>query len=177
MTIPTPNLDLQPFQSLPDQARLWVFALPRSLEEGEVAPFRTGISDLLGSWRHKGTVYEPAWTLVEGRLLVVAEAKLAQEPSGCAIDGMVRRVNRLVLDQLGEPCLGEGELLAWDEGHWVVFHRDETAAFLWDGRLHARSLLVQRALYSLGQLRAGTLFRVLSATWIGHKYGLVAGLI
>ena len=82
---------LSAFATLPDDARLWLVAFDRPVEAAQLAP---EVEALLGRWRHKGVAYHGAWTLLEDRILAIAEPTLAVQPSGCAIDGMLRGVRR-----------------------------------------------------------------------------------
>ena len=83
--------------TLPDAARLWLLALTQPVDPAVLAP---EIDSLLGKWRHKGTQYQADWALLEGRILAIAEPTLAEQPSGCAIDGMQRGLGQ-ALGRLG----------------------------------------------------------------------------
>ena len=61
---------LSAFAHLPDDARLWLLALTHDTEAAVLAP---EVESLLGRWRHKGVQYQGAWTLLERRILAIAE--------------------------------------------------------------------------------------------------------
>lgn len=155
-----------PFPSLPDGARLWLLALDRPADpaalEGELGP-------LLARWRHKGVQYQGAWALLEGRILAVAEPLLATQPSGCAIDGMLRGL-RQAADRLGLGLLDPQAVLARVDGAPRAFGREELEARLADGTLGPDTPILDLALLTLGDLRNGRFERPLAATWIGRKY-------
>lgn len=160
MTIPTA------FTALPDEARLWLVAFSRPVDAARLAP---GMEDLLGRWRHKGVQYQGAWTLLEDRVLAVAEPTLASQPSGCAIDGMLRGVRQLA-ERLGLDLQdGQDVLTRLPEG-LRAFRRDELEARLADGTLDAGTPVLDLALLTVGDLRSGRFERPLSATWIGRKF-------
>lgn len=160
---------MDPFPGLPDEARLWVIAIG----EG-AAGIEEGLADILGRWRHKGQSYEAAWEVLEDRIVLVAEPHMAGDPSGCAIDGMLRKVQRLA-ESLGRKAIGEDRVLARVDGRLRDFGREELSDRLADGTLTAATPVLDRSLHHLGQLRQGRLERPLAATWIGRKHGVAAG--
>jgi len=162
------HVDLSAFASLPDEARLWLLALTHDTEATLLAP---EVEALLGRWRHKGVQYQGAWTLLERRILAVAEPTLATEPSGCAIDGMLRGVTQLTAKLglvLEDPQAVHVRLA--DGIH--ALSRSEIEARLGDGTLDGTTPVLDLALLTLGDLRQGRFERPLAATWIGRKYKL-----
>jgi hypothetical protein len=161
---------LAPFSTLPDGARLWLMALDRSTEAGLLAP---ELDALLAKWRHKGMQYHAAWALLEGRILAIAEPTLAEQPSGCAIDGMLRGVHRLA--EAAGLGLADPQDVAVRVGAGIrVLPRTDLKARLSDGTLDAATPVLDLALYTLGDLRQGRLEKPLAATWIGRKYKVQA---
>ncbi len=161
------------FPGLPDDARLWVLALSRPAEAAAAARLEEGLGDLLGRWRHKGQPYEAAWEVLEGRLLLVAEPTMATAPSGCAIDGMLRKVGALVRD-LGLDLLGEDRILIRRDGALADLPRADLAGALESGALGPGTPVLDLSLHHLGQLREGRLERPLARTWIGRVFKVPA---
>jgi hypothetical protein len=158
------------FASLPDEARLWLRALAAPAEAHRLAPAMAG---LLDRWRHKGIQYRGAWTLLEGRILAVAEPTLAAQPSGCAIDGMLRGLAQAVTSQglaLEDP---QAVLVRLGDGLRAI-PRLELETRLADGTLDGATPVLDLALLTLGDLRQGRLERPLASTWIGRKYKVQA---
>lgn len=155
-----------PFAALPDDARLWLVAFDGPVDAQLLAP---EMEALLGRWRHKGVQYHGTWTLLEDRILAVAEPTLAVQPSGCAIDGMLRGV-RQAAERLG-LALQDAEAVhtRLPEG-LRAFPRAELEARLADGTLGADTAVLDLALLTVGDLRNGRLERPLAATWIGRKF-------
>jgi len=159
-------MSLSAFAALPDDARLWLLALAQPAEASVVAP---DMEALMGRWRHKGVQYSGAWTLLEGRLLAIAEPTLAAQPSGCAIDGMLRGVQQLATKlelRLEDP---QAVLVRLRNGIQAI-PRPDLEARLADGTLDGATPVLDLALLTLGDLRGGKLERPLAATWIGRKY-------
>lgn len=161
---------LSAFASLPDEARLWLLALTHDTEATVLAP---EVEALLGRWRHKGVQYQGAWTLLERRILAVVEPTLAAQPSGCAIDGMLRGMNQLTA-KLGLALENpEAVILRLADGVRAI-PRSDIEARLEDGTLDGATPVLDLALLTLGDLRQGRFERPLAATWIGRKYKIQA---
>jgi hypothetical protein len=123
----------------------------------------------MGRWRHKGVQYSGAWTLLEQRLLAIAEPTLAAQPSGCAIDGMLRGVHQIAA-RLG-MALEDPQAVLVRLGNGIqAIPRPELETRLAGGTLDGSTPVLDLALLTLGDLRGGKLERPLAATWIGRKY-------
>ena len=159
-------MPLSAFAALPDDTRLWLLAFSQPVSATQLAP---DIEALLGRWRHKGIQYTASWTLLEDRILAIAEPTLAAQPSGCAIDSMLRGV-RQVAERLGLDLQDPQAVLTHGAEGLRVFDRADLAARLEDGTLDALTPVLDLTLLTLGDLRAGRMERPLAATWIGRKY-------
>jgi len=163
-------MSLSALAALPDDARLWLMALTEPAEPSVIA---AEMDALLGRWRHKGVQYQAAWTLLEHRILAVAEPTLAAQPSGCAIDGMLRGVNQLTGKlslTLEDP---QAVLVRLADGIHAI-PRADLEARLADGTLDGGTPVLNLALLTLGDLRQGRLECPLATTWIGRKFKLQA---
>jgi len=161
---------MSPLHALPDHSRLWLLALASLPDRGTEARLRRGLEEILAQWRHKGQVYQGVSLLLEPQLIAVAEPSLATQPSGCAIDGMLRKVHRLV-DQLNLGLVDPGaSILVRQGGTLVPIAKADLQARLEDGSLDAATPVLDLSLYSLEDLRAGRLEAPLASTWVGRKF-------
>lgn len=163
------------FSAFPDDSRIWVLALAEAAAADTASRLESALGEVLGHWRHKGQAYEAAWEVRENRLILVVEPNMATAPSGCAIDGMLRKVRTLV-GGLGTALLGEDRVLVRLEGALADLGRSELAGALDSGRIGPETPVLDLSLHHLGQLREGRLERPLARTWVGrvHKVA-VAG--
>jgi hypothetical protein len=166
-------MSLSAFAALPDDARLWLLALAQPAEASVLAP---ELDALMGRWRHKGVQYSGAWTLLEDRILAIAEPTLAAQPSGCAIDGMLRGVHQLAV-RLGLALEDPQAVLVRLTSGIRALPRTELAARLADGTLDGNTPVLDLALLTLGDLRGGKLERPLASTWIGRKFKLPTAVV
>jgi hypothetical protein len=157
------------FAPLPDESRLWLFALDRPLDAEGRARLESALTEVLGNWRHKGHVYEGAWELLEDRLLAIAEPNMATNPSGCAIDGMIRKVHRLV-EEAHVGLMDESSVVVRGTNGLVSYEKSRLGDLLASGELGPDAPVVDLALFNVGQLRQGLLEKPLARTWIGRKY-------
>ncbi|MDR3672993.1 MAG: hypothetical protein P4L36_19265 [Holophaga sp.] len=158
--------------SLPAHSRLWLLALESLPDRQAQAQLRRGLDEIMAQWRHKGQVYQGAALLLEPQLIAVAEPSLAAQPSGCAIDGMLRKVRRLVEDQhlrLMDPA---ASILVRLGDRLTVVAKADLQARLDEGTLDGHTPVLDLSLYSLEELRAGRLDAPLAATWVGRKYNV-----
>ena len=156
--------------ALPAHSRLWLLALTTPPGPAAETRLRHGLAEIVGLWRHKGQAYQGVGTLLEPQLIAVAEPSLADHPSGCAIDGMLRKVHRLVEHlhlSLMDPA---ASILVRLEERLVVVPKSEIQARLDEGTLDGHTPVLDLSLYSLEDLRAGRLEAPLACTWVGRKH-------
>ena len=169
-------MSLNALNALPDDARLWLLALDPAPDAAAQARLGEAMDALVAEWRHKGVQYAGAWALLEGRILALAEPTMATAPSGCAIDGMMRKVDRLLA--------GLGLTLVDPAAAVLVRAKDGLRALpktaietcLAEGVLDAATPVLDLSLFTLGDLRAGKLEKPLASTWIGRKHKVAAAV-
>ncbi len=95
-----------PFDSLPGDARLWVFAAADPLAAAGEAELLAAADAFLGGWAAHGAPLRAARDWRDGRFLAVAVDQSTAGASGCSIDGLFRSLRAL------EPALGTSLLTA-----------------------------------------------------------------
>ena len=110
-------MPMVPFEALPDESRLWVFAVERTLEESEQKSFLDAVDRFLETWVAHGAALTCGRDWRRGRFLLVAVDEASQPPSGCSIDAMVgvlkdqeRRLGVRVLDNTPIWFMADGEV-------------------------------------------------------------------
>ena len=169
-------MSMDPLNALPDDARLWLLALNAEPTGEAFARLTETMNALVAEWRHKGVQYAGAWTLLEGRILALAEPTMTSAPSGCAIDGMMRKVNRFT-SELGLAVVDPATtvLVRLKEGLRTL-PKTELEVRLADGTLDAATPVLDLSLFVLGDLKAGKLEKPLATTWIGRRYRITASV-
>ena len=100
-----------PFDVLPDDARLWVFATDRALTEDATAALHDAVDHFLDGWAAHGSPLRAGRAWRDGRFLAVAVDQRSENASGCSIDGLFRSLRAL------EPTLG-ATLFAGGRVYW-----------------------------------------------------------
>lgn len=166
--------DLRPFDGFDDDARLWLAAFPRPLLAEEAARLQSHFEGFQPHWKTHGTPIESAFALLEGQILAVAERTMGTQPSGCAIDAMLRQLYKLA-DHLGLPLLDAQWVLVRKPGGLAAVPKARLEALLQSGELDGATPVLDLTLQQLGELREGRLERLLTQTWIGRKYAALLG--
>lgn len=120
-----------PFEQLPDDARLWVFAAARPLAEDERQRLAEYVDGFLARWAAHGAPVVGGREVRHDRFLLVAADERATGVSGCSIDSLFRSLGDL------EREIGVGLRDAS-----LVFFRDDAGAI----QAEPRPLFRQRAL-------------------------------
>ncbi len=106
-----------PFDALPDDARLWVFATEQPVAGAAAATLHATVDEFLDRWAAHGTPLRAARDWREDRFLAVAVDERAAGASGCSVDGLFRSL-RALEPQLGTTLIAGGR----------VFWRDASGA-------------------------------------------------
>ena len=110
-------MPMVPLEVLPDESRLWVFAVERTLAEGEQESFMSAVDRFLETWVAHGVPLTCGRDFRRGRFLLVAVDEASAPPSGCSIDAMVgvlkdqeRRLGVRILDNAPVWFVADGEV-------------------------------------------------------------------
>ena len=83
-------MPLVPFDSMPDDARLWVFGARAPLDDVDEPRLLSTVDGYLMTWTAHGAPLTCAREFRDEFFLVVAVDERASEASGCSIDGLYR---------------------------------------------------------------------------------------
>ena len=113
------------FRSLPDDARVWVFAADGPIHGEPAARLLAEVDRFLDGWAAHGQPLTCARDWRDDRFLAVAVDQRDAHASGCSIDGLFRILKALE-GRLGASLLGGGRVLYRDEAGTVhSVSRDE----------------------------------------------------
>jgi len=104
-----PLMPTVPFESLPDLARVWVFASTRPLTGAEEKQLLDEVDGFLEDWRAHGEPLTSARNWREHRFLSIAVDQRDAHASGCSIDGLYR-VLKAAEQRLSTRLLGGGTI-------------------------------------------------------------------
>jgi hypothetical protein len=84
-----------PFEALPDDARLWVFAAAADVDAEDAPKLLHNVDLFLASWAAHGHPLTSARQWRDDRFLAVAVDQRTEGASGCSIDGLFRTLQAL----------------------------------------------------------------------------------
>lgn len=93
------------FDSLPADARVWVFGAAGPLDPTATETLLTAVDDFLGQWNAHGEPLVCGRDWRDGRFLAIGVDQSTAGASGCSIDGLFRSLARLE-PELGTTLLG-----------------------------------------------------------------------
>lgn len=162
-------MPLVPLGSLPDDARVWVFAAERGLAPAEADALLGTVDGFLSVWAAHGHSLCSARELRESRFLIVAVDEAAAGASGCSIDALVREIRGLE-QQLGLSLVDHGPIVFRDGGAIRRVPRDEFADLVRAGRVTPDTVVFDNTISRLAALRGGGWELPASASWHSRAF-------
>jgi len=98
-----------PFETLPDDARVWVFGAANELTVPASDRLLGAVDDFLTQWNAHGSPLVCAREWRDNRFLAIGVDQSTAGASGCSIDGLFRTLARLE-PELGTSLLGGGRV-------------------------------------------------------------------
>lgn len=163
-----------PFTTLPDDARLWVFAAADPVPDHAVRPLLDAVDAFLAGWAAHGAPLRAARDWRDDRFLAVAVDQRTAGASGCSIDGLFRALQSLE-PTLGTTLLGGGRVYWRDEAGAVrVGTRTAFRAAAASGALTPATPVFDSTVTTAGDWRA-RFERPLAESWHAQVAGLTVG--
>ena len=166
--IPT-NQRAVPFSSLPDSARLWIFAAAAPVSPDAANELLERVDTFLEQWNAHGHPVVGARDWRHGRFLLVAADEEATGVSGCSTDTLFRVVKEAERD-LGVSLLDSSRVWFRD-GDGI---RSETRAEFRDrvksGAAGGDTLVFDNTAATVGEVRAGRWERPMREAWHGRVF-------
>jgi hypothetical protein len=86
---------LVPFDTLPEDTRVWVYQSNRKFTDQEVTEIDAAVKAFVEDWTAHGDELQGSYTIRYNRFIVLAVNQQIYEVSGCSIDGSVRFIQSL----------------------------------------------------------------------------------
>lgn len=103
------NMPIVQFETLPDSARVWVFASEKPLTGDPADALLASVDEFLDQWRAHGVPLRCARDWRDDRFLAVGVDVTAENASGCSIDGLFRTLKALE-GEIGSQLVGGGRV-------------------------------------------------------------------
>ena len=158
-----------PFESLPDESRVWVFGSDRQLEERDANRLLDEVDRFLAQWRAHGVPLICSRDWRDGALLTIGVDTTQENASGCSIDGLFRTLQGLERS-LHTRLLGGGRVFYRDdEGRVHCVGRDQIPVLAAAGEISEETPVFDTGLTNVGEWRER--FEAKAAeTWVGSLF-------
>jgi hypothetical protein len=155
-----------PFESLPADARVWVFASDRALDGAAEDRLLAQTDDYLERWKAHGEPLRCARRWTDGHFLVVGVDPSTANASGCSIDGLFR-VLKAMEEEMGTQLVGGGRIFYRDmHGAPHAVSRKEFTELARNGVVNAETPVFDTSLTNAGEIRSA-FERPAGETWVG----------
>ena len=157
-------MPLMPFESLPDESRLWVFGVGRELEQAEERSFLEAVDRFLETWAAHGVPLRCGRDWRHRRFLLVAVDEASEPPSGCSIDAMVE----VLKDQereLGMPIVDSSPVWFLEGDQVRRSSRADFKRLVADGTVGPEVMVFDNTVMRLTEARAGRWERPARESW------------
>lgn len=84
-----------PFESLPEESRIWIYQSNRKFSDEEITEIETTLQAFLQNWAAHGTSLESSYQLKYNRFIIIAVNQEVQSATGCSIDASVEFIQSL----------------------------------------------------------------------------------
>lgn len=84
-----------PFESLPKNARIWIFQSNRTFSEEEVEYISGSLEIFTNTWQRHGVDLSASFTIKYSQFIVLAVDENVNDVSGCSIDASVSTIKEL----------------------------------------------------------------------------------
>ena len=153
------------FESLPAEARVWVFASDRPLRGKDSDLLLGEVDRFLGQWKAHGKALRCAREWRDDRFLAIGVDPTAEQASGCSIDGLFRGL-QTIEKALNTRLVAGGRVFYRDAaGSAQLVARPEIADLASKGKLTAKTPVFDLSLTAAADYRA-RFERPAGETWV-----------
>ncbi|HET6232859.1 MAG TPA: hypothetical protein VFE05_22475 [Longimicrobiaceae bacterium] len=162
------------FASLPDDARVWVFAASRPLAPGEQAHLEERVDAFLARWQAHGRTVVGARDLRHAQFLLVAADERATGVSGCSIDSLFHTLGE-IQDETGVKLLDSTPVWYRDvDGQVRTATRPEFRQLARTGAVGDDTVVFDNTVATVGDLRAGRWETPMRNAWHARAFAVAA---
>ena len=153
------------FTSLPDDARVWCFAVEPEPAPRQVERLLDAMQQFVGDWtaHRRDLTAGIAW--IHHRFLLVGLDESRAGASGCSIDALMHRLSEL--EEELDVSLTDGASVWFRDADGIIrsASREEFGRLATAGRVDAATPVFDLTVPDAGGIRAGRLERPASETW------------
>lgn len=165
-----------PFERLPDDARLWVFAATEPLTAEQAQPLLEQVRAFVERWTAHGRPVTGAFEWHDDRFLLVAADEQASQVSGCSIDSLFHALQQ-VETETGITLTDRTPIWFRDAaGRVQTRSRPEFRRLVREGGIGADVRVFDTTVATVGDVRGGRWELPLRDSWHARVFGPAAGV-
>lgn len=153
-----------PFESLPPDARIWIFQSDRPLTADEKSLAEERLFEFTNEWAVHGNPFNTSYTIQHHHFIILAADESSQNASGCSIDSSVRVLKELE-QQLGINLFDRNLIAFWADARVTLIPMKELKQKFESGILNEQSLAFNNLITTRGDLERTWLLPV-GGTWL-----------
>jgi hypothetical protein len=142
------------FDTLPSDARLWIFPASRQLTDEERRRVLAETDAFIDEWMAHGIPLQAAREIEHNQFILVGVDERAAGVSGCSIDALVRRMGHLQT-ALGIELIENAPVLYRDGGTIARVSRDRFAELAASGSVSLDTRVFDNTVTKVGDFRSG----------------------
>jgi hypothetical protein len=158
-----------PFDRLPPDARLWIFAAERPLTPEESRRVLAETDAFIDQWTAHGMPLTAGRELRHQRFLLIGVDERSAGASGCSIDALVRRMQQLERE-LGMELVNNGPVLYREGDEIQRVPRERFAELAASGTVRPSTMVFDNTLTRVGDLAAGKWEVKAADAWHGRAF-------
>lgn len=142
-----------PFESLPNDARIWIFGSSDSITSDGARKLLTAVDEWLDGWKAHGDPLVCARDWKEGRFLVIGVDQRSAGASGCSIDALFRVLKSLE-SNIGTTLLGNDRVFYRTGAETILAgERSQFSALALNGLVHESTRVFDTSITDAGSYR------------------------
>lgn len=160
-----------PFERLPNNGRLWIFAADREYSEVEARDLSLALTEFLTGWAAHGAQVDAAFELRYGRFILIGASDTAANPSGCSIDAMTRFV-RTIGEKYGIDFMSAPMVYYRNAKGVAMTERAQFKRLATEAAVTSETIVFNNTLTEVGALRSGLWEVPAKQSWHGQAFSL-----
>jgi hypothetical protein len=141
------------FETLNDDARIWIFQSTNYLEFEKVERISARLMNFLNDWQAHGKDLMASFTIIHDRFIVVALDEASYQATGCSIDKLTHFIQALE-NELAISLLDRTQIAFRDENQMIeIIHMMDFRAALESGEIDEDTIVFNNLIENKGQLK------------------------
>jgi hypothetical protein len=141
------------FETLNDDARIWIFQSTNYLEFEKVERISARLMNFLNDWQAHGKDLMASFTIIHDRFIVVALDEASYQATGCSIDKLTHFIQALE-NELAISLLDRTQIAFRDENQMIeIIHMMDFRAALEAGEIDEDTIVFNNLIENKGQLK------------------------